>query len=220
MKDSLLGRNTVMKLYYSPGACSLSPHIVLREAGLPFDLIKVDLKSKKTETGDDFTVINPKGYVPVLELERVAGQSTERLTEGPAIVQYLADQVPNKKLAPPSGTLERARLQEWLNFISTELHKTFSPLFSPSTPEDYKRQLKEKIVSRLSHVDQTLGRHGKPWLLGEHFSVADAYLFVVTSWARNMGIDIEGLANVGQYMGRVRERPAVAAALRAEGLAK
>jgi glutathione S-transferase len=209
-----------MKLYYSPGACSLSPHIVLREAGLPFDLIKVDLKSKKTETGDDFTVINPKGYVPVLELERVAGQSTERLTEGPAIVQYLADQVPNKKLAPPSGTLERARLQEWLNFISTELHKTFSPLFSPSTPEDYKRQLKEKIVSRLSHVDQTLGRHGKPWLLGEHFSVADAYLFVVTSWARNMGIDIEGLANVGQYMGRVRERPAVAAALRAEGLAK
>lgn len=209
-----------MKLYYSPGACSLSPHIVLREAGLPFDLFKVDLKSKKTETGDDFTVINPKGYVPVLELEPVAGQSTERLTEGPAIVQYLADQVPNKKLAPPSGTLERARLQEWLNFISTELHKTFSPLFSPSTPEDYKRQLKEKIVSRLSHVDQTLGRHGKPWLLGEHFSVADAYLFVVTSWARNMGIDIEGLANVGQYMGRVRERPAVAAALRAEGLAK
>jgi glutathione S-transferase len=220
MKDSLFGRNTVMKLYYSPGACSLSPHIVLREAGLPFDLIKVDLKSKKTETGDDFTVINPKGYVPVLELERVAGQSTERLTEGPAIVQYLADQVPNKQLAPPSGTLERARLQEWLNFISTELHKNFSPLFSPSTPEDYKRQLKEKIVSRLSHVDQTLGRHGKPWLLGEHFSVADDYLFVVTSWARNMGIDIEGLANVEQYMGRVRERPAVAAALRAEGLAK
>src|SRR5688572_14116523 len=220
MKDSLLGRNIVMKLYYSPGACSLSPHIVLREAGLPFDLIKVDLKSKRTESGDDFSAINPKGYVPVLELERVAGQSTERLTEGPAIVQYLADQVPGKKLAPPSGTLERVRLQEWLNFISTELHKSFAPLFSSSTPEDYKRQLKEKIVSRLSHVDQTLARHGKPWLLGENFSVADAYLFVVTNWAGNMGIDIAGLAQVGQYMGRVRERPAVAAALRAEGLAK
>jgi glutathione S-transferase len=204
-----------MKLYYSPGACSLSPHIVLREAGLPFDLIKVDLKSKKTESGDDFSAINPKGYVPVLELE-----GGERLTEGPAIVQYLADQVPDKKLAPANGTLERARLQEWLNFISTELHKSFGPLFSPATPEDYKRQLKERIVNRLSYVDQTLARSKKPYLLGDSFSVADAYLFVITSWAGNMGIDIKGLAKIGEFMGRVRERPAVAAALRAEGLAK
>jgi glutathione S-transferase len=123
-----------MKLYYSPGACSLSPHIVLREAGLPFDLVKVDLKSKRTESGDDFSALNPKGYVPMLELE-----SGERLTEGPAIVQYLADQVPDKKLAPANGTIERARLHEWLNFISSELHKSFGPLFSPATPEDYKR---------------------------------------------------------------------------------
>lgn len=209
-----------MKLYYSPGACSLSPHIVLREAGLPFDLIKVDLKSKKTETGDDFSALNPKGYVPVLELDGIAGQSAERLTEGPAIVQYLADQVPAKKLAPPNGTLERTRLQEWLNFISTELHKSFGPLFSPTTPEDYKRQLKERIFNRLSFVDQSLTRSKKPFLLGDDFSVADAYLFVVTNWAGNMGIDIKNLAKVGEYMGRIRERPAVAAALRAEGLAK
>lgn len=209
-----------MKLYYAPGACSLSPHIVLREAGLPFDLIKVDLKSKKTETGDDFSALNPKGYVPVLELERVDGRNTERLTEGPAIVQYIADQVPNKKLAPPSGTLERARLHEWLNYISTELHKSFSPLFSPTTPEDYKRPLKERIVNRLAHVDQQLVRSKKPWLLGDDFSVADAYLFVVTNWSGNMGINLASLAQVGEYMRRVRERPAVAAALRAEGLAK
>lgn len=209
-----------MKLYYSPGACSLSPHIVLREAGLPFDLVKVDLKSKKTESGDDFSVLNPKGYVPVLELDSVAGQSVERLTEGPAIVQYLADQVPDRKLAPPNGTLERARLQEWLNFISAELHKSFSPLFSPTTPEDYERQLKEKIVNRLSYVDQTLTRSKKPYLLGDNFSVADAYLFVITRWTGKMGIDIQALARVGEYMGRVRERPAVAAALRAEGLAR
>jgi glutathione S-transferase len=220
MKALGSGGTIVMKLYYSPGACSLSPHIVLREAGLPFDLIKVDLKSKKTESGDDFSVINPKGYVPVLELEPVAGQSSVRLTEGPAIVQYVADQVPAKKLAPPNGTIERVRLQEWLNFISTELHKSFAPLFSPTTPEDYKRQLKEKIVSRLSYVDGALARSKTPYLLGDSFSGADAYLFVVTNWAGNMGIDIKGLAKVGEYMGRVRERPAVAAALRAEGLAK
>jgi len=209
-----------MKLYYSPGACSLSPHIVLREAGLPFDLVKVDLKGKKTETGDDFSVINPKGYVPVLELDSVAGQSVERLTEGPAIVQYIADQVPAKKLAPPGGSIERAHLQEWLNFISTELHKSFSPLFSPATPEDYKKQMKDKILTRLSYVDQTFTKSKAPYLLGENFTVADAYLFVVTNWTGNMSIDIKGLAKVGEFMARMRERPAVAAALRAEGLAK
>jgi glutathione S-transferase len=215
MKDWVLRRYIVLNLYYAPGACSLSPHIALREAGLPFDLIKVDLRGKKTEAGDDFSALNPKGYVPVLELD-----GGERLTEGPAIVQYIADQVPNKKLAPASGTIERVRLQEWLNFISSELHKSFSPLFSPATPEDYKRQMKERILGRLTYVDQTLSRNETPWLLGGDFTVADAYLFVITNWSGNMGIDIKGLGKVGEFMTRTRERPAVAAALRAEGLAK
>ena len=209
-----------MKLYHAPGACSLSPHIVLREAGLPFDLVKVDLKSKKTESGEDFSAINPKGYVPVLELDAANGKGGERLTEGPAIVQYIADQVPAKKLAPPNGTLERARLQEWLNFITSELHKSFGPLFSPATPEEYKRQLKERIMSRLTFIDQTLARTNQPYLLGDDFSVADAYLFVVTNWSGAVGIDIQGLAKVGEFQARVRQRPAVAAALRAEGLSK
>lgn len=209
-----------MKLYYSPGACSLSPHIVLREAGLPFDLVKVDTKSKKTESGEDFNAINPKGYVPVLELDAANGKSGERLTEGPAIVQYIADQVPAKKLAPPNGTLERARLQEWLNYITSELHKSFGPLFTPGTPEEYKQTLKDKIVTRLTLVEQTLTKTKKPYLLGDDFSVADAYLFVVTNWSGHVGVDIKGLAKVGEFQNRVRERPAVAAALRAEGLAK
>jgi glutathione S-transferase len=204
-----------MKLYYSPGACSLSPHIVLREAGLPFDLVKVDTKTKKTEAGEDFSAINPKGYVPVVELD-----NGERLTEGPAIVQYLADQVPQKKLAPANGTLERARLQEWLNFITSELHKGFSPLFVPSTPEDYKPLVRERLLSRLAYVDESLGKTKKPYLLGDTFSVADAYLFTVANWAGFVGLDIKGLAKLGEYQGRVRERPAVAAALRAEGLTK
>jgi glutathione S-transferase len=204
-----------MKLYYSPGACSLSPHIVLREAGLPFDLVKVDTKTKKTEAGEDFSAINPKGYVPVVELD-----NGERLTEGPAIVQYLADQVPQKKLAPANGTFERARLQEWLNFITSELHKGFGPLFTPTTPEDYKPQLKDKLVTRLAFVDESLGKAKKPWLLGDTFSVADAYLFTVANWAGFVGLDIKNLGKLGDYQGRVRARPAVAAALRAEGLSK
>jgi glutathione S-transferase len=204
-----------MKLYYSPGACSLSPHIVLREAGLPFDLVKVDTKTKKTEAGEDFSAINPKGYVPVLELD-----NGERLTEGPAIVQYLADQVPQKKLAPANGTFERARLQEWLNFITSELHKGFGPLFTATTPEDYKPVAKEKVASRLAFVDEALGKAKKPWLLGDTFSVADAYLFTVTNWAGFVGLDIKNLGKLGEHQGRVRERPAVAAALRAEGLSK
>lgn len=204
-----------MKLYYSPGACSLSPHIVLREAGLPFDLVKVDIKAKKTESGEDFLAINPKGSVPVIELDNGA-----RLTEGPAIVQYLADQAPEKKLAPANGTFERTRLQEWLNFITSELHKGFSPLFSPTTPEDYKPQIKERLVTRLSFVDESLTKAKKPWLLGDTFSVADAYLFTVANWAGAVGLDIKKLGKLAEYQGRVRERPAVAAALRAEGLSK
>jgi glutathione S-transferase len=204
-----------MKLYYSSGACSLSPHIVLREAGLPFDLIKVDTKSKKTEQGEDFTAINAKGYVPVLELD-----NGERLTEGPAIVQYLADQVPQKKLAPPNGTIERARLQEWLNYITSELHKGFGPLFVPGTPEDFKPTIKEKLKQRLTFVDQALAKSKQPYLLGNDFSVADAYLFTVSNWAGFVGLDIKDLGRLGEHQSRVRERPAVAAALRAEGLGK
>lgn len=204
-----------MKLYYSPGACSLSPHIVLREAGLPFDLVKVDPKTKKTEQGEDFLAINPKGYVPALQLD-----NGERLTEGPAIVQYLADQVPEKKLAPANGSFERSRLQEWLNFITAELHKSFSPLFTPTTPEDYKPIAKQSLIRRLTHVDQALGNSKKPFLLGDTFTVADAYLFTVVNWAGFVGLDIKSLNTLAEFQGRVRERPAVAAALRAEGLAK
>jgi len=204
-----------MKLYYSPGACSLSPHIVLREAGLPFDLVKVDTRNKKTEKGDDFTAISPKGYVPVLELD-----GGERLTEGPAIVQYIADQVPQKKLAPPNGTLERARLQEWLNYTTSELHKSFGLVFVPTTPDDFKPAVRKKIEQRLAYVDQALADSKKPYLLGDTFSVADAYLFTVTNWSGFVGVDIKNLNHLEQFQNRVRERPAVAAALRAEGLVK
>jgi glutathione S-transferase len=204
-----------MKLYYSPGACSLSPHIVLREAGLPFDLVKVDTKSKKTDKGDDFSAISPKGYVPVLELD-----NGERLTEGPAIVQYIADQVPQKKLAPPNGTLERARLQEWLNYTTSELHKGFGQLFVPYTPEDLKPKVKEQVKNRLAYVDQVLQKSKSAYLLGDTFSVADAYLFTVTNWSGFVGVDIKDLSRLGELLNRVRERPAVAAALRAEGLVK
>ena len=204
-----------MKLYYSPGACSLSPHIVLREAGLPFDLVKVDGKTKKTEKGDDFNAINPKSYVPVLELD-----NGQRLTEGPAIVQYLADQVPEKRLAPPAGSFERVRVQEWLNFITSELHKSFALLFTAGTPEDFKPKIKEKIVSRFGIVEDALAKSKQPYLLGNDFSVADAYLFTVTNWAGFVGVDISKLSKLNEYQGRVRERPAVVAALRAEGLTK
>lgn len=204
-----------MKLYYVPGACSLSPHIVLREAGLPFDLVKVDGKTKKTETGEDFTTLNPKGYVPLLELD-----DGERLTEGPAIVQYIADQVPAKKLAPPAGTLQRTRLHEWLNYVTSEVHKGFGLLFTPSTPEAFKPAVKEKLFTRLSFVDQHLSKTKQPFLLGDTFSVADAYLFVVTNWSGHVGLDLKALDELGKFQARVRERPAVGAALRAEGLVK
>jgi glutathione S-transferase len=202
-----------MKLYYSPGACSLSPHIVLREAELEFNLIKVDTKSKKTASGADFLAINPKGYVPVLELD-----NGDRLTEGPAIVQYLADRAPQKQLAPENGSFERYRLQEWLNFITSELHKGFGALFVPTTPEDYKPIVREKLLARLGYVDQALG--SKAYLLGDTFTVADAYLFTVTNWTGFVALDVKHLSKLGQFMGRVRERPAVKAALAAEGLNK
>jgi glutathione S-transferase len=202
-----------MKLYYAPGACSLAPHIIAREAGIDLELEKVDLKTKKTASGQDFLAINPKGYVPALEFSR--GQI---LTEGPAVQQYLADQKPTSGLAPAPGTIERYRLQEMLAFISSEIHKTYGPLFNPRiTPEAREEQL-GTLRKRFEYIDKQLA--GKSYLFGERFTVADAYLFVMGSWASHMGVDLSGLENVGAFQQRVAARPAVQAALKAEGLAK
>ncbi len=202
-----------MKLYYSPGACSLSPHIVMREAGIPVQLVKVDLQSKKAEDGTDFRSINSKGYVPTLELP-----DGQRLTEGPAIVQFLADQAPARALAPACGTIERYRLQEWLNFISTELHKQYSPLFDPAAEAGLKVRQLERIGGRLDWIAKQLG--AREYLLGNSFSVADAYLFTVLSWSRHVGIDLAKWPTLNAYIGRIAQRPAVHEALRAEGLLK
>ena len=202
-----------MKLYYSPGACSLSPHIVLRESGLPFELVLASTKTHKLADGTDYYGINPKGYVPLLELD-----NGERLSEGPAIVQYVADQVPDSHLAPANGTMARYRLQEWLNFISSEVHKAFGLLFNPATPEDYKPAVKTRILGRLKWVDERL--EGKHYLMGDTFGVADAYLFTVTNWSKFVGLDISGLTHLGAFMSRVAARPTVQEALKAEGLLK
>ena len=201
-----------MKLYYSPGACSLSPHIVLHEAGLAHTSVLASTKSHKLQDGTDYYTINALGYVPVLELD-----NGERLREGPAIVQYLADQVPGKNLAPANGTMERYRLQEWLTFIGTELHKGHSPLFAPGTPEDYKPLVRERLQARFAWVDKQLA--GKDYLLGQ-FSVADAYLYTVSRWGQYVGVDLSGFANIVAFQQRMEQRPAVQAALRAEGLLK
>ncbi|NML13929.1 glutathione transferase GstA [Azohydromonas caseinilytica] len=202
-----------MKLYYSPGACSLSPHIVLHEAGLPCELVLASTKTKKLEDGTDFYAINPKGSVPVLELD-----DGQRLTEGPAVVQYLADLVPERRLAPPAGTLERYRLMEWLNFITSELHKSFSVFFTPGMPEDAKTLFRDKLRQKLQWVDGQLA--GKSFLLGEDFSVADAYLFTVARWADATQVDIAGLANLQAFRERVSARPSAQAAMKHEGLIK
>ncbi len=202
-----------MKLYYSPGACSLSPHIALKESGLPFEAIAAPTKTHKLEDGTDYYTINPLGYVPLLVLD-----DGRQLHEGPAIVQYIADQVPGKQLAPANGTYERYKLQEWLNFIATELHKSFSPLFTPGMPDEAKAMAKTRLTGRLQWVDGELT--GKSYLMGDSFSVADGYLFTVTGWSKHVGIDISGLANLGAFMTRVGARPAVQDALRAEGLMK
>ena len=202
-----------MKLYFSPGACSLYPHIVEREAGLPITLVRVDTKGKKTITGDDYLSINGKGYVPLLELD-----DGTRLTEGPAIVQYLADRAPQKKLVPANGTIERYKLQEWLNFITSELHKQFSPLFDPSMPEDAKAKFRDKIAARFDWVVGQLG--DKPYLTGEDFTVADAYLFTVANWTKYTGIDLARWPLLQAYMARVAARHDVQAALKEEGLLK
>jgi glutathione S-transferase len=202
-----------MKLYFSPEACSLSPHIVLNELGLPFATAKVDMKTKKTADGRDFTTINPKGYVPALELD-----NGEVLSEGPAIVQYLADLKPEKKLAPPNGTIERTRLQEWLNFITSELHKTYSPLFNADMPEAAKAIFKDKLEQRYAFVAKALDK--QDYLLGAQFTVADAYLFVVTRWARHFDIDVAQWPALARFMERVGGRVAVKNALNAESAAK
>jgi glutathione S-transferase len=202
-----------MKLYYSPGACSLSPHIVLIEAGMAFTPVLASTKTHKLQDGTDYYGINPKGYVPLLELD-----NGERLTEGPAIVQYIADQVPDKKLAPTNGTMARYRLQEWLNFITSELHKGIGGLFNPAMPEEAKALMRSKAGDRLKYVDGQL--EGKSYLMGDAFSVADAYLFTVTNWTTPTGIDISGLKNLGAFMARMAARPAVQAAMKAEGLLK
>ncbi|WP_159915950.1 glutathione transferase GstA [Pantoea sp. 18069] len=199
-----------MKLYYSPGACSLSPQIVLQESGLAYEPVLASTKTHQLADGTDFYTINPLGYVPLLELDNGA-----RLREGPAIVQYIADQVPEKKLAPANGSFERYQLQEWLNFIGTEIHKGFGPLFKPTTPESYKPIALEAVTKRLQWVDQQLA--GKSYLLGEQFSVADAYLYTVSRWAGFVGLDLSGMANILAFQQRMAQRPAVQAALKIEG---
>ena len=202
-----------MKLYYAPGACSLSPHITLCESGLPFDLVKVDLKAKTTEAGDDYTKINPKGSVPALGLD-----DGTVLTEGPAIVQMIADKAAAKSLAPANGSTERYRLQEWLNFISTDLHKSFGPLFAPTLSDETKQFFKDRIAKYFGYADKQLA--GKDYLMGSQFSVADGYLFVMLSWAERMKIDISAFPNLTAYKARVAARPAVIKAMTSEGLLK
>jgi len=202
-----------MKLYYSPGACSLSPHIVLREAGLAFTPVLASTKTHKLADGTDYCSINPKGYVPLLELD-----DGQRLAEGPAIVQYIADQVPEKKLVAPWGSMERYRQIEWLTFIGTEIHKSFGPLFMPNMPEEAKTLFKARVLARLEWVNQQL--EGRQYLMGDSFTVPDAYLFTVTNWTKFVGVDISGLSHLGAFMQRVAARPAVQEALKAEGLIK
>lgn len=202
-----------MKLYYSPGACSLSPHIALREAGLNFELVQVDLATKKTASGQNYLEINPAGYVPCLQLD-----DGRMLTEGPAILQYVADQVPGNQLAPANGSFERYHLQQWLNFISAELHKSFSPLFNPGASEDWKNAVRQTIAARLGVVATRL--KDAPYLLGDSLSVADIYLFVVLGWCSYVNLDLSPWPALQAFMGRVGGREAVQAALRAEGLIK
>lgn len=200
-----------MKLYYKAGACSLSPHIILRESGVDFSLVKVDLAAKKTETGDDYLEINAKGQVPALLLD-----DGSLLTEGVAIVQFLADKVPDRQLLAPAGSMTRYHTLEWLNYIATELHKGFSPLFNPATPDEYKTIARAVLEKKFRYVNEEL--NDKQWLMGLRFSVADAYLFTVLRWAHAVKLNLDGLSNIDAFMERMKARPAVAAALAAEGI--
>nr|WP_041568632.1 glutathione transferase GstA [Accumulibacter sp.] len=198
-----------VKLYFTPGTCSLAPHIALREAGLDFDLVRVDIRQRTLTDGSDFLAINPKGYVPVLELE-----DGRYLTEVPAIVQYIADRIPECGLAPRPYTLERYQLQEWLAFISSELHKAFVPLFRPDTPEDYKRSIKENLAGHLGYVAGRL--EGRNYLLGDRFTVADGYLFTVLGWGNAVAIDLGQWPPLLAFLERVGQRQSVRDALAAE----
>jgi glutathione S-transferase len=206
-----------MKLYYSPGACSLSPHIALLEAGLPYELVKVDLRAKKLENGDDYLKVNPKGQVPALGLD-----SGELATEGPVIVQMIADQAAAKGLAnnlvPARDSAERYKLLEWLNFITSELHKGFSPLFNPTFSDEVKGFFKERLMGKFKYIDAQLAGHD--YLLGQAFSVADGYLFTMLCWADRMKFDLAALPNLTAYRARVAARPKVQEALTKEGLLK
>ena len=202
-----------MKLYYSPGACSLSPHIALLEAGLPYDLVKVDLRAKKLENGDDFLKVNPKGQVPALALD-----SGELVTEGPVIVQMIADKAAGKNLAPARDTAERYKLLEWLNFITAELHKNFGPMFSPVLADDAKAFFKDRVMGKFRYIDSQLA--GRDYLMGSQFTVADAYLFTMLSWADRMKFDLTEMPNLIAYKARVAARPKVQEALTKEGLMK
>ena len=202
-----------MKLYYSPGACSLSPHIALLEAGLPYDLVKVDLRAKKLENGDDFLKVNPKGQVPALALD-----SGELITEGPVIVQMIADKAAGMNLAPARDSAERYKLLEWLNFITTELHKNFGPMFSPVLPDEAKAFFKDRVMGKFKYIDSQLT--GRDYLMGSHFTVADGYLFTMLSWADRLKFDLSAMPNLLAYKARVAARPKVQEALTKEGLMK
>ena len=198
-----------MKLFFAPGACSLSPHIALCESGLPFDIERVDLGTKVTKSGADYRKINPKGSVPALLLD-----NGEVLTEGPAVVQYIADQAPDKGLAPPAGTLARYRLQEWLNYISTELHKGFAPLFKPDTSDEIRKATVASLLPKLEYVAGQL--NGNDYLMGSEFTVADGYLFTILGWTKYAGIDLGQWPAIKAYVERVGARPKVQEALAAE----
>jgi glutathione S-transferase len=202
-----------MKLYYSPGACSLASHIALYETGLPFETDQIIKTTKMTVGGENFMHLNPKGYVPAIKLK-----DGSVLTEGAAVLQYIADQKPDSGLAPKAGTMERYRLQEWLTFISSEIHKSFSPMFNKDATEDVKTISRNNLTRRLGYVETRLAN--KPYLMGDHFTVADAYLFVVTRWSDHAGLDLSPFPKIREYMARVAARPAVQAAMKAEGLMK
>ncbi len=200
-----------MKLFYKPGACSLASHISLRESGLDFTLVGVDLQKKVTETGEDFLQTNPKGQVPTLQLD-----DNTVLAEGVAIMQYIADSVADRQLLAPVSSISRYKTLEWLNFIATELHKGFTPLFRPDTPEDYKPTARALLDKKMAYIDSELA--DCEWISGSRFTIADAYLFTVLRWAFAVKLEMSGYKNIAAYMARVAARPAVAAAMAAEGL--
>ena len=200
-----------MKLYYSSGACSLASHIALHESGLPFVIDKLNVPTKTTASGEDFMRINPKGYVPTIQLD-----DGNVLTEGAVILQYIADQSPTSGLAPQQGSMERYHLQEWLNFIAAEIHKSYSPLFNKTASEDIKSNARNMLNKRLPLVEMRLADH--PYLMGDSFTVADAYLFVVLSWSAMVGFDLSAYPKIKDYLASIGKRPAVLAAMKAEGL--